>query len=102
MINVKTLLADDLQEIFSPNNLLRRFTCDGGGENVAEHSVTLPFGPNKGQVRNMITGCRCEDIELGRQAVRHESEGKKRKTLHLFDQNSLINRDLRSCSFDSF
>ncbi|GAE36645.1 hypothetical protein JCM9157_3847 [Halalkalibacter akibai JCM 9157] len=66
----------------------------------------MPFGPDKGKSLEMKYGCRCEDKAIESQVLERRKELKKlrekERLFEVFDQNSLINSDLREAVFGTY
>ncbi|RKD71403.1 DNA replication protein DnaC [Sinobaca qinghaiensis] len=102
MIQASDHLPPAIKDTISDSNIIRRFQCEGCSERVILRRVIMPFGPNKGKRIEVTYGCRCEDIEIGRQVLRNKAKREKEKLFQLFDQNSLINADLKESVFESY
>ncbi|WP_079480590.1 ATP-binding protein [Halobacillus salinus] len=78
------------------------YTCEGCGEPVEESQMQIPLGPRKGEWIVAITGCKCEDRELARQALKERDKAIIRKKFKVFDQHSLMNKSLQNATFDTY
>lgn len=72
------------------------------GESVQNKQMNVIGGPNKGQPIVIRFGCKCEDKRLAAEAVEVKQRLEMQKVKEFFDQNSLLNKDLASASFENF
>lgn len=75
------------------------------------YEVGIIGGPQKGEkiqtdIRETIDGkeygCRCEDIELAKEAVKNHERLKVKKMRDVFDRHSLINKQLQKATFENY
>lgn len=93
----------ELLEIDRPEEKgVRKFVCESCGYDVVQKELVIPFGKYKGEITKANYGCRCEDIELGKQAVRKRDELKRNSMQRFFDENSLVNRSLQRATLDNY
>lgn len=78
------------------------YTCSGCDELITIRKVIMPVGPEKGKVTNIEYGCKCEEVNIVNQILQQREDMKKRRTYKVFDQNSLINEQLKKATFDNF
>ncbi|WP_100372113.1 ATP-binding protein [Bacillus sp. FJAT-45037] len=102
MIRARTQLPSAIQAMISDSNIIDSFTCTGCVELITVRRVVMPFGPEVGKERDILYGCRCEDLEMASIALKKRKEAEEWRLSQLFDQNSLVNRDLQLASFDSY
>lgn len=75
------------------------YLCEGCGQLVIVHEMTILGGPRKGQRDRIEKGCLCWEIEQGKIALKNQE---KLSLKHMFDNNSLINPDLQNATFDNY
>ena len=64
--------------------------------------MEIPIGPRKGEKIETKMGCKCEDIELAKQALENRNKLKVSKMQEIFNKHSLINKDLQQATFESY
>lgn len=93
--------------------LLREGDCDGCGYPIRVYETEIIGGPNKGEKieimprgtdkdKDIEYGCRCEDIELAKQAQENKERNEARRVKEHFDYYSLISRTLKKASLDNY
>lgn len=93
----KTLMTYT-QEKISDFEVLDEYLCQCQ-EHVKRVKMIIPFGPYKGEYREGVIGCRCEEIKLAKETlISYENK----KLQHLFNQNSLINPNLQKANFTTY
>ncbi len=80
---------------------IRTELCDCG-ESVEVFSIELPFGPNKGQKKEVKKGCTCEELQLIQAMRAYKKQGELHRLERLFQQESLVNADLQRATFDNY
>ena len=94
-------LSPALKAIRNSKRILGEEECDCG-EIVKHVEIIQPFGPNKGEPLQYKEGCKCEDIELAKQAVRNHEQNKRAALLKAFEDRSLVNAETLKAEFKSF
>lgn len=84
------------------SRVLKEFDCPGCGEQVQQTEFEIPFGPHKGEMFIKNVGCKCEDNELAKQALKARQRAMEDRAKEMFDANSLINRSLQQATFDNY
>lgn len=82
--------------------LIKEFTCEGCNEKVKQKELIIPVGPQKGTSMVANYGCKCADIELGKQAIALSRNLKSKKMQRFFDKNSLVNRSLQQATLENY
>ncbi|WP_281659105.1 ATP-binding protein [Halobacillus sp. Cin3] len=95
-------LVKDGRILKPEKRVLDSYTCDGCHQQVERSQMKIPVGPHKGKWTNVESGCKCEDIALGKQALRQREEARIHKTFKVFDQHSLMNKSLQKATFDNY
>lgn len=88
--------------MISDSNIVRKYLCEGCAFPVVVRRTIIPFGPKKGTAAEITYGCRCEDLRIAEDVLRNKERLEKEKLLQLFDQNSLINNDLKESRFETY
>lgn len=79
--------------------ILKQYCCMKCREEVKEAQIVIALGPEKGKTVVTKTGCYCKSLEGIEKAQR---KARTAKLQSIFDQNSLINPNLRKATFDNF
>ncbi|MUV39445.1 DNA replication protein DnaC [Lentibacillus sp. JNUCC-1] len=82
--------------------LIGTFECEGCGNSVERKEMVIPMGPRKGETIIADMGCKCEDIKLVEQAIKQGKINKFKKIEKLFSDYSMMNKTLKSASFNSY
>jgi DNA replication protein DnaC len=82
--------------------VLNTFTCQGCDQEVQEIQARYLFGEKKGELFQAFRGCKCEDLRLGREALKNYERLKKRKTVETFLEKSIIPKSLEKASFSNY
>src|SRR5690625_841790 len=64
--------------------------------------MIIPLGPRKGEAILANFGCKCADIKLAKEAIRIRKKIKMDKLYKIFNDNSIINRSLKTATFRSY
>lgn len=72
------------------------------GEKIQLIEMTLVAGPNKGKKTIDKKGCKCWEREMARQTLFEYEQMKKRRLMKMFDEESLINLDLKNSTFENY
>ncbi len=83
-------------------NIVEKYTCSGCEETITVRKVIMPIGPEKGKSTNIDYGCKCEEQSIVKKILQQRIEMKKQRTYKVFDQNSLINDQLKQATFENF
>ncbi|HHY74063.1 MAG TPA: ATP-binding protein [Bacillus bacterium] len=81
--------------------VLDEYMCECG-QLVQKTEMELLFGPKAGEMVIVNAGCKCEDIKLAAEAEEAHRRMKKRKMDDFFKQNSLVNKNLQSATFENY
>jgi len=101
MKSVKEILGIQVEDIIGEDHKPLEYRCECG-EIVKEQRMKMLGGPRKGEWFRAKIGCKCEDVELGRQALEESKMAKVRKLQDQFEQGSLLNESLKKASFMTF
>ncbi len=86
-----------------PNmTLLSKETCRGCQMEISIYEMEMMFGPEKGKTFKAKMGCKCEDLKLAEEALRERAALKVKKMQSIFNEHSLINRELQDATFDNY
>ncbi len=89
--------------IFKPQEkIIDEFICKGCGHPVQQKEMVIPIGPYKGEKTIANFGCKCEDIKLVENVIKQSRENKLKRLNRIFDENSLINKSLRTATFRTY
>lgn len=81
---------------------LRKETCHGCKMEVEVYELEIIGGENKGKMIEWKKGCICKDLEIISEVKKRGKINKFKKMKRLFDEKSMINRDLMNANFDSY
>lgn len=91
------------KSVFRPEEkLIDEFICKGCGFPVQQKEMIIPIGPYKGDKTIANYGCRCEDLKLVENVIKQSKENKLKRLNRIFDENSLINKSLRTATFKNY
>src|SRR5690625_483297 len=82
--------------------LVREGDCDGCGYPIKVYETEIIGGPNKGEAIEVTYGCKCEDIELARQAKENKERSEARRVREHFDYYSLISKRLKKATLENY
>ncbi|WP_029265748.1 ATP-binding protein [Virgibacillus alimentarius] len=86
-----------------PNmTFLRWETCHGCKKETKVYNMEIPIGPRKGEIIETKVGCKCEDIRLVKESLETRNKLKVKKMQKIFDNHSLINKDLQQATFKNY
>jgi len=87
----------------TPNmTFLRTEICNGCKRDVEVYEIEIIGGKHKGELKEWKKGCVCEDIKLANQTLEHRNRLVRSKMQEIFNNNSLINKDLEKATFDNY
>ncbi len=66
------------------------------------YEMEMMFGPEKGKMFTGKMGCKCEDMKLAEEALKEREALKVKKMQSIFNEHSLINRELQDATFDNY
>ncbi len=69
---------------------------------IKVYEMEMMFGPEKGKMFTAKMGCKCEDLKLAEEALREREALKVKKMQSIFNEHSLINRELQDATFDNY
>lgn len=78
---------------------IRRYTCEGCGNEVVVVEMPVIGGPNKGSMIRTDRGCVCWENEQAREAKLQQQQ---MRINHMVNRYSTVNPDLEQASFESF
>ncbi|MBM7837071.1 DNA replication protein DnaC [Alkalihalobacillus xiaoxiensis] len=102
MKELRDLFEKNIHRQISDENEVRRFLCEGCEQEVIVYKMMLFFGTEKGKMKEMNRGCKCEDLRLGREARQAQIKMKQKHQMKWFEQFSLVNVDLLDARFDNY
>jgi len=76
--------------------------CEGCKEEIELVEMEIIGGPNKGQMQIFRKGCKCEEMQLAKEALEARERAKKQYALDMFDSKSLINDDLKKATLKNY
>lgn len=78
---------------------IRRYTCEGCGNEVVVIEMPVIGGPNKGNLIRTERGCVCWENEQAREAKQQQ---RLAKINYMIERYSTVNPDLEEATFDSY
>lgn len=99
MQSLGSLMTSFTQEKILDSDVIREYLCEGCQSQVQVKSLTHLYGPKKGQAFEAHYGCKCEDIRNAQETLKQHEQ---RKRARIFGDNSLINPNLQSVSFETY
>lgn len=66
------------------------------------YEMEISIGPKAGELIEARMGCQCENIKLAKESLKNRNKLKTVKMEQLFDNHSLINKDLQRATFDNY
>lgn len=79
---------------------IRTEDCDCGQVDIYE--MEMIAGPQKGELVEVKSNCKCEDIQLAKEAAEIKKRIGEKKMRDVFDRHSLINHELQKASLDTY
>lgn len=76
--------------------------CNGCKTTIDLYEIETIGGIDKGKVIEWKKGCQCENIKLAREAVDNHKRMVEEKNKSVFQEHSLINRDLMQATMESY
>ncbi|HHY72757.1 MAG TPA: ATP-binding protein [Bacillus bacterium] len=103
MRKVGDVLVDLFENDFKqPKTIINEYVCDGCHSHVKEQLLPLLGGPNKGQLQKFKIGCKCPDKALAEEIEKNVESLKKERFFRYFNQNSLMNEDIKTATFENY
>ena len=86
-----------------PNmTLVKEAVCDGCNSPIKIYETEIIGGPKKGKKTEVTYGCKCEDIELAKQALENKERLENKRVKEYFDYYSLINKKLKQATIGNY
>lgn len=102
MRKMGSVLADLFGNDFKNPTTVREYFCDGCQRNVKVQVLPILGGANKGEFQEFKIGCKCLDRALADDIERNVEQLKKQRFFRYFDQNSLMNEDIKGATFENY
>ncbi len=87
---------------FKDANTKKEYYCEGCKQQVRVQVLPILGGPNKGNLQEFKIGCKCPDIALANEIEQNVEQLKKQRFFKYFDQNSLMNDDIKKSTFENY
>ncbi|MGG3800633.1 ATP-binding protein [Metabacillus fastidiosus] len=81
------------------SSVTNEYTCEGCGSQVKEFTTVIALGPMAGEKVTSKIGCNCMLYE---QIKEEQKEADKSRIKRIFEDNSLINANLKKANFKNF
>lgn len=82
--------------------LVREGVCESCKSPIKVYRTKVIGGSRKGKTVELTYGCKCEDIELAREALENKERLDRKRVLEHFDYYSLISKRLKEATLDNY
>lgn len=102
MEKIRNVLAGLFGNDFNQPKTLDEYVCEGCGRRVRVQLLPILGGPNKGKLQEFRIGCKCSDKALAMEVEKNVELLKKEHFIRYFNQNSLMNEDIKNATFENY
>lgn len=102
MRKVGSIIADLYGNDFKQPKTIDQYFCEGCQNNVKVQLLPILGGEKKGQLQEFKIGCKCPDKALANEIEQDVERLKKQRYFRYFDQNSLMNDDIKDSTFENY
>ncbi|WP_458412259.1 ATP-binding protein [Schinkia sp. CFF1] len=102
MKKIGSVLAELTGNHYKQPKTINEYVCEGCGNHVKVQLMPILGGPNKGQLQEFKIGCKCPDKALAIEIEHNVELLKKERFFRYFNQNSLMNEDIKSATFENY
>ncbi|WP_233275024.1 ATP-binding protein [Calidifontibacillus oryziterrae] len=97
-----SILASLYGTEFKRPQTIAEYFCEGCQNHVKVQLLPILGGANKGQLQEFKIGCKCPDKALALEIEEDVERLKKQRYFRYFDQNSLMNNDIKDATFENY
>jgi len=99
---VGNVLSDLFGADFKQPKTIKEYFCEGCRRHVKVQLLPILGGEHKGELQEFKIGCKCPDRALAQEVEKNVELLKKERFLRYFNQNSLMNEDVKAATFENY